>query len=344
MSNIGKIKLYVLIFFALLLVLFVGRSAKKYADMADEVERQNALVQETNECLEVGEWNCAEKNVRILLKETPNDTNLQLHLAGILFEQERYRECVRFVDSLHYNDKDFAILKEKSELLMREMAELNLESSDHFRLEFEGHPSRNEVLEALSVLEVAYDSLCRLFDFRPENKMRLVLYQSSDYQGVGPRPDWVGAVFDGKLRVPVNVMQYREVYRPMLFHELTHAFVRSMTRAKVPLWLNEGIAQVVDASRNDEPKPAGGKPELKMLTEPFVNQENRDVATKLYWYSQKMVEALLYRNGATYGSAEAVEEIRKLRACVQELRSLGADEALKKHFGLTAAILLERVD
>lgn len=344
MGNIKKIKLFVVIFFALFLTLFVGRYVKKYADMAEEVNRQNALVEETNECLEAGEWNCAEKNVRTLLQESPNDTNLQLHLAGILFEQERYSECIRFVDSLHYTDKDFAFLREKSESLIREMSELNLEASSHFRLEFEGHPSRNDVLEALSVLEVAYDSLCRLFDFRPENKMRLVLYQSAEYQGIGPRPDWVGAVFDGKLRVPVNVMQYREVYRPMLFHELTHAFVRSMTRAKVPLWLNEGLAQVVDASRNNEPKPDGAKPDLKMLTEPFVNQENKDVATKLYWYSQKMVEALLYRDGATYGSAEAVMEIRKLRACIQEIRNLGTDEALKKYFGLTSATLLERVN
>lgn len=340
----GKIKPLVAIIFLFLSVLFIVHNVKKYSAMAEEVDKHNALIQETNECLEVGEWNCAEKNVRILLKETPNDTNLQLHLAGILFEQERYLECIRFVDSLHYTDKDFIFLKEKSESLIREMSELNLEASDHFRLEFEGHPSRNDVLEALSVLEVAYDSLCRLFDFHPENKMRLVLYQSSDYQGIGPRPDWVGAVFDGKLRLPVNVMQYRDVYRPMLFHELTHAFVRAMTRAKVPLWLNEGIAQVVDASRNNEPKPAGGKPGIEMLTEPFVNQENRDIATKLYWYSQKMVEALLYRNGATYGSAEAVKEIKKLRACIQELRNLGTDGALKKHFGLTAATLLEKVD
>lgn len=340
----GKIKPLIVIIFLFLSVLFIVHNVKKYSAMADEANRHNALVQETNECLEAGEWNCAEKNVRLLLQETPNDTNLQLHLTGILYEQERYRECIRFVDSLHYTDKEFVYLRDKSEALMREMSELNLEASDHFRLEFEGHPSRNDVLEALSVLEVAYDSLSRLFDFRPENKMRLVLYQSTEYQGIGPRPDWVGAVFDGKLRVPVNVMQYREVYRPMLFHELTHAFVRSMTRAKVPLWLNEGLAQVVDASRNDEPKPAGGKPDLKSLTELFVSQENKDVATKLYWYSQKMVETLLYRNGATYGSAEAAVEIRKLRACIQDIYGLGTDEALKKHFGLTAATLLEKVD
>lgn len=344
MQNMGKIKLIVMLVALLFVAAYLIRVVQVNRDVSKEIEQHNGLVAEATECIDFGDWKCAEKDIRKLLKETPDDKNLQLHLAGILFEQERYPECIRFIDSLGFVENDFEYLKRKSELLLHEMSELKLESSKHFRLEFEGHPSRNDVLEALSVLEVAYDSICHLFDFHPENKMHLVLYQSSTYQGIGPRPDWVGAVFDGKLRVPANVMQYREVYRPMLFHELTHAFVRSMTRAKVPLWLNEGIAQVVDASRNDVEKPAGSKPNLESLTEPFVNQSNTDVAVKLYWYSQKMVEALLYRNGANPGSVEAAAEMKKLRACIQDLRSLGTDGALQKHFGITAAQLLEKVN
>lgn len=344
MQSTGKIKLVVMLAALFFAVIFLHHTIKKNKDISNEIEQHNNLVAEVTECIDYGDWKCAEKDIRKLLEESPNDKNLHLHLAGILFEQERYQECIRFVDSLGYSEKDFEFLKKKSEMLLREMSELKLETSKHFRLEFEGRPSRNDVLEALSVLEVAYDSICRLFDFHPENKMHLVLYQSSAYQGIGPRPDWVGAVFDGKLRVPANVMQYRDVYRPMLFHELTHAFVRAMTRAKVPLWLNEGIAQVVDASRNDVQKPFGSKPDLNSLTEPFVNQSNTDEAVKLYWYSQKMVESLLYRNGATYGSALAVAEMKKLRACIQDLRSLGTDGALQKHFGVTSAQLLEKVN
>ena len=332
-----------LLILCLATLFFAIREIKDISKQRSEVEQHNSLVTEANDCLASGDWICAEKGIRALLAETPDDANLQLHLAGILFEQERYEECIRYVDSLQRDGADFKVLKEKSQTIMREMRELKLESSDHFRLEFEGTPALNDILEALSVLEVAYDSLCRLFDFRPTNKMGLVLYQSSEYQGVGPRPDWVGAVFDGKLRVPVNVMQYREVYRPMLFHELTHAFVRAMTRAKVPLWLNEGIAQVVDASRNDKPRPDGPVPDLEMLTLPFVNQENSEVATRLYWYSQRMVEALLYRDGVTRGDERAVESVRKLRACIQDLYTLGTDGALKKHYGLTAAQLLDQV-
>ena len=317
-----------------IIVLLVGARWYMQQSAAKEAfDKHEALIAETNECLDMAEWNCAEKNVRALLKESPDDQNLQLHLAGILYEQERYEECIAYIQSRNFTNADFDFLKQKSESLIREMQELQLERSMHFRVEFEGRPARKDIMEALAVLEVAYDSLCHLFDFRPENKMHLVLYESSQYQGVGPRPEWVGAVFDGKLRIPVNVMAYREIYRPMFFHELTHAFIRAMTRYHVPLWVNEGIAQVIDASRTGMQRPEGGAPSIEALTTPFVHENSTAVAVKLYWYSQAMVERLLARNSS----------LIHFRDFIQNMRSLGDDKALQKYYGVTVQQLLDEV-
>ena len=308
-----------------------------YEKKVIEREEYFAKIAVTNECLRVGDWKCAEKNVSDLLMSEPNDTNLQMHMAGILFEQGRYQECISYIGTLNFKHKDLDYLVEKSKLLEQELAQLGVENSMHFRLEFDGGPSKKDVMEALAVLEVAYDSISNLFDFLPENKMCLVLYQDKEFQGVGPRPDWVGAVFDGKLRVPVNMMAYREVYRPVLFHELTHAFVRAMTRADVPCWMNEGIAQVIDASHNDEERPLGAYPNIESLRNSFVKEKNSATVKKLYWFSKRMVEELLWRDG---GGSEA---FRKFAKCLQDLQKLGTDGALKKYYGTTAQDLLESV-
>lgn len=318
----------------LIIVLLIGvRWFMQQSAAKEAFDKHEALIKETNECLEMAEWNCAEKNVRTLLKESPDDQNLQLHLAGILYEQERYEDCIAYVQSRNFKHEDLDYLKQKSEALIREMDELKIERSMHFRVEFEGRPARSDIMEALSVLEVAYDSLCHLFDFHPENKMHLVLYESSQYQGVGPRPEWVGAVFDGKLRIPVNVMAYREIYRPMFFHELTHAFIRAMTRHHIPLWVNEGIAQVIDASRTGMQRPEGGAPSIEALTTPFVNENNTGTAVKLYWYSQAMVERLLARNAS----------LVHFREFIQSMRTLGDEPALQKFYGVTTQQLLDEV-
>ncbi|MBO6136644.1 MAG: hypothetical protein J6P30_08745 [Fibrobacter sp.] len=306
---------------------------EKYRAEQEEFEVREHIVRNATECLESGNWECAEKSVRALLCDAPHDSNLQLHLAGILYEQERYEECIRYIDSVGVKTPDFEFLRKKSEQLIREMEELGIERSMHFRVEFEGHPSKSDVMEALAVLEVAYDSLCRLFDFRPKNKMSLVLYTSNEYQGMGPRPEWVGAVYDGKLRVPVEMMRYREIYRPVLFHELTHAFIRAMTRSHVPFWVNEGIAQVVDASRTALPRPEGAVPTLDALTAPFVKESRSDNAERLYWYSQRMVERLLARNASFV----------YFRDFIQSMHKMGDEEALQKFYGVTAAQLLDEV-
>ena len=325
-----KIVLWLCLFVVVLLSIV---SSKKLA----EIEKREALINETNDCLASGDWKCAEQNVRELLKAEPNDSNLQMHMAGIFFEQERYRECTQYIESLNFRNEELNYLVEKSNLLEKEMESLGVEKSMHFRLEFDGHPSKKDVMEALAVLEVAYDSISNLFGFMPENKIGVVLYEAKNYQGVGERPDWVAAVFDGKLRVPVNMMAYREVYRPVLFHELTHAFVRAMTRAQVPLWMNEGIAQVIGASKREMERPSGGAPSLKSLTEPFVNESNTATAIKLYWYSLRMVENMLFRGGG------GVDAFRKFANCLQDLRKLKTDEALQKYFGTTSKELLESV-
>lgn len=323
-------------FAVLLFVLFIGQKWRHFRLENAALEKHNLLVSETQECLDSRQWKCAERNVRKLLEENPTDTNLQLHLAGILFEEERYGECLEYISNLKFKHPDLDYLGEKAKLLLRELQKLEMENSGHFRLELDGKISRDDAMEVLSVLETAYDSLGGLFRFYPEDKFHVVLYRGEEHGGIGPRPDWVGAVFDGKIRIPVGAMRVWKIYRPMLFHELTHAFIRSMTRAKVPLWMNEGIAQVIDGSRSEREKPAGNSPTIQELTDPFVLQSDRDKAEKLYWYSERMVKILLE-------NSKSAEPFREYRDFIRDLRELGVDASLEKHFGTTSQKILSSI-
>lgn len=270
-------------------------------------------------------WKCAEKAVRNLLTESPGDTNLQMHLAGILFEQGRYAEVREFIDSLPFSNADLKFLYEKSESLLREASQLDIRKSEHFRLEMEGSPSKIEIVEALNVLEIAYDSIAELFDFFPEDKIPVVLYEHGDYGGNGERPDWAFAVYDGKLRIPVRAMQDRRIYRTVFFHELTHAFVRAMSRAKVPSFANEGIALAIDGSRRGKPPPEGPVPSLEELCGDFIRQRDADKVERLYFHSFKMVETLLTNGGDA--------AFRNFRDFLFDLKALGTDASLQRHFG-----------
>ena len=72
---------------------------------------------------------------------------------------------------------------------------------------------------------------------------------------------------------------------------------------------------------------------MNALTEPFVKEPSADVAIRLYWYSQKMVEGLLARNPSFV----------HFREFVQSLRSMETDDALEKYYGVKTAQLLDEV-
>ena len=309
---------------AILFFLFAAFAAREFVLKKKEVDAFNFHVDEFNACSDSKHWTCAETHLKFLLKELPKDTNLRIHYAGILFEQGRYEECISYIQDQNFQNSDLNFLLQKSKLLIRERDELGIRDYGHFRLELEGYASPIEVQEALSVLEVAYDSIANLFQFYSEDRIHVVMYQTENFQGVGEHPDWVAATYDGKLRIPANLMQYRNVYRPILFHELTHAFVHQMTRAKVPLWLNEGIAQIIDGSHQGVPQPNGPVPSLEDLTESFTKQKDRAKAERLYWYSQKMTEALLEDAGE--------HRFEKLRDALKDMKKLGIDESLNRHF------------
>ena len=64
-----------------------------------------------------------------------------------------------------------------------------------------------------------------------------------------------------------------------------------------------------------------------------MKEPSADVAERLYWYSQKMVERLLARN----------PNFVHFREFIQSLRTMETDEALLKFYGVKTAQLLDEV-
>jgi hypothetical protein len=71
----------------------------------------------------------------------------------------------------------------------------------------------------------------------------VILYSGQQFQEVTDAPGWSGGIYDGKIRIPIGgIEQETPGLRRLLYHEYTHAVVRTIT-PRVPTWLNEGLAQ-----------------------------------------------------------------------------------------------------
>jgi tetratricopeptide (TPR) repeat protein len=140
--------------------------------------------------------------------------------------------------------------------------------SSHFVLHYEGKQTSEAFRgQILGALEADYDDLVRDLGTPPRDNIVVTLYTEQAFFDVTRAPSWSGAVNDGKLRIPISGLNSlnTELAR-VLKHELAHSFINQLSAGRCPIWLHEGIAQLL------EPKSLGS--EGRQLAQLFKTQRN----------------------------------------------------------------------
>ena len=125
--------------------------------------------------------------------------------------------------------------------------------SAHFQLKYNGTAQPTLAREVLRVLEGHYTSIESELNYTPPEPIGVVLYTQQGFADITRAPGWVGALNDGRIRVPVQGLTGvdSELSR-VLKHELTHSFIQQKTRGRAPTWIQEGVAQWMEGKRSDE--------------------------------------------------------------------------------------------
>jgi tetratricopeptide (TPR) repeat protein len=125
--------------------------------------------------------------------------------------------------------------------------------SSHFTLKYSGSAEPALARDVLHTLEAHYSAIESELNFAPADSIGVVLYTQQAFSDITRAPGWVGALNDGRIRVPVQGLSgvTPELSR-VLKHELTHSFVGQKTRGHAPTWIQEGLAQWMEGKRSGE--------------------------------------------------------------------------------------------
>jgi tetratricopeptide (TPR) repeat protein len=158
--------------------------------------------------------------------------------------------------------------------------------SEHFLVRYGGEQSEKLSGQVLNSLEGSFQNLAQDLDYSPPEVIVVLLYPNQAFQDVTRSPNWVGALNDGKIRVPVSglTLMNADLAR-VLKHELTHSFVRQITMGRCPTWFNEGLAQLEEGAttvtlgaRLARAMVTGPLPSFQALEGPFLNMPQDQVA------------------------------------------------------------------
>ena len=148
-------------------------------------------------------------------------------------------------------DAEVQAALEKAQRDKQEEENYRENESSHFTLRYSGAAEPGLAREVLRALETHFAAIESELNYTPPDPIGVILYTHEAFADITRAPGWVGALNDGRIRVPVQgLTQLTPALSLVLKHELTHSFVRQKTRAAAPTWVQEGIAQWMEGKRS----------------------------------------------------------------------------------------------
>lgn len=278
----------------------------------------------------------------------PSNLDAQELLGDAYYKQNDVNAAVTQWEYVKEKDPARKGLEGKLEKASREASvENNFSKSASSHFEYLHKPNINgvDLNKVLRILERAYREIgIKSGGVYPPSPIQVSVYDAEDFEKATLLGEHVGAVYDGKIRVPIrdkagNILPEDELTR-RLYHEYTHVIVRSWAGDKVPWWFNEGLAETFSNDLSEAElsvlREANGQELLFKLAELEQGQLKKldpDALQLAYQQAHATVDFLWGKYGA-----------RGLSAMLENLR-LGnsAEESLVLSYRLNYLLLEKEV-
>ncbi|GJM22393.1 MAG: lipoprotein [Planctomycetota bacterium] len=298
----------------------------------------------------------ALSDFRLATETYPSEPGYALHLTNLALQQYRLAEALSAVDEaleLHPEHAQLHLLRgdvlnlldeldgsveayeravklgegdiraAAQEAHARAARQANVErdyashASDTFLIR---HPQGTDFLDLLTGLDRARVEVCQALDAWPASRALVVLYPPDAFRAVTGTHDWVGGLFDRKIRLPIGDTQSDAGQVEAAFrHEFAHLLV-SERNPRCPTFLNEGLAQWVEFGRGqglerlvDHLRAVGMStdelPRIEELPTSFVSVADRGQVMLSYLLSYAFVDYLVEHQG----SGAPLRWVRELR-------------------------------
>jgi tetratricopeptide (TPR) repeat protein len=201
-------------------------------------------------------------------------------------------------------DPDVAEALEKAERDKSEEESYREGETAHFALKYSGAATPDLAAQILRALESDFSDIESQLDYTPPEQIGVILYTNEAFADITKAPGWVGALNDGRLRIPVQgLTSVTPELAHVLKHELTHSFVGQKTHQRAPVWLQEGIAQYMEGQRSSRSAAAllgaisqTGVPQFAAMEGSWMNLSGNSAAFAYAW-SLAAVESIVDQGG-----------------------------------------------
>ena len=204
----------------------------------------------------------AEKLSKSLLKEHPESGDAHFLSARIEFLKGNYEHSWEILKKVGNNFKEVADFKKR--VNVTRIASKNFVSleTEHFRLRYEEGPDEVLIHYAEEVLEKSYHALGKILEYYPKEKVLIEIYPDREpFSKISPL-----TIKDILTSGTVALCKYNRImmispgslvrgynWMDTLSHEYVHYILTKKSRNRLPLWMHEGIAKLLETRWRDDP-------------------------------------------------------------------------------------------
>lgn len=136
----------------------------------------------------------------------------------------------------------------------------------HFHVLFQGPADEMIARRAVEMLEAAYWRVGAVLTTYPARAITVVLYTQEQFRDITRSPEWAAGAYDGTIRVPMRgALERPDELERILAHEFVHAVVATLGGRNVPVWLDEGLASMLEPGGGaDEAGPVRARARLPL--------------------------------------------------------------------------------
>lgn len=189
-----------------------------------------------------------EQAVRYL----PGDAEVLLRLAEVQERRGQQREAAETLRRLlaaHPGHERGRALLASVEREQKVEGTYWAQESRHFVVRYEGAGGIDVGRSVADILEEAYDSIGRDLGVFPQDRIQVGIYSTQVLGEVLRAPaHYIRGAYDGR-KIRLNLAEsvsYSNDLSRLVRHEYTHLVIHVATNGRAPIWLHEGLAQVME--------------------------------------------------------------------------------------------------
>ena len=325
-------------------------TATKLLAQAISVDPENAspLVQLGSYYLHVDMNSDAAARLAEAVELDPGNLDAQELLGDAYYKQNNVSDAVAQWEYVRKTDSKRPGLDAKLAKAQREASvESNFSKSASSHFEYLHKPNINgiDLNKVLQILERAYRELgIKSGGMYPPAPIQVSVYDAQDFEKATLLGDHVGAVYDGKIRVPIRdksgqLLSEEELTR-RLYHEYTHVIVRYWAGNNVPWWFNEGLAETFSNDVSDSDKELLKEANAQGLLFPLASLEQAQLkkldpdALNLAYKQAHATVDFLWRKYGQRGIGAMMDNVRA---------GISAEESLIASYRLNYELLQREV-